>query len=62
MSEVKSFPKLDASSCYSQIKVDRESSNLLTFGTTIGRFRFERLLYSIHSASEIFHKTVLIII
>ena len=30
--------KLDASSSYWQVKVDRERSDLLTFGTTIGRF------------------------
>ena len=58
MSGAKYFLKLDASSGYCQIKVDRESSNLLTFGTTIGRFRFKQLLYDIHSASEVFQKTV----
>ena len=58
MSGAKYFSKLDASSGYWQIKVDRESSNLLTFGTTIGRFCFKRLPYGIHSASEVFQKTV----
>ena len=58
MSGAKYFSKLDASSGYWQIKVDRESSNLLTFGTSIGIFRFKRLPYSIHSASEVFQKTV----
>ena len=42
MSGAKYFSKLDDSSGYWQIKVDRESSNLLNFGTTIGRFRFKR--------------------
>ena len=41
MSGATYFSKLDASSRYLQIKVHRESSNLLTFGTTIGRFRFK---------------------
>ena len=45
MSGAKYFSKLDANSGYWQIKVDRESSNLLTFGTTIGRFQFKRLPY-----------------
>ena len=60
MSGAKYFSKLDASSGYWQIKVDRESSNLLTFGTTIGRFRFKRLpyAYGIYSVSEFFQKTV----
>ena len=55
----KYFSKLDASSGYWQIKVDRESSNLLSFGKTIGRFHFKRLPYGIHSASEVFQRTVL---
>ena len=41
-----------------KLKVDRESSNLLTFGTTIRRFCFKRLPYGIHSASEVFQKIV----
>ena len=52
----KYFLKLDASSGYWQIKVDRESSKLLTFGTSIGRIRFKRLPYGMHSASEVFQK------
>ena len=56
------FSKLDASLGYWQIKVDRGSLNLLTFGTTIFRFRFKRLPYGIHSASEVFQKTFLSII
>ena len=46
--------KLDTSSSYWQIKVDEQSSNLLTFGTPSGRYRFKRLPYGIHSASEVF--------
>ena len=52
----KYFSKLDVSSGYWQIKVDKESSNLLSFGTPIVRFRFKRLPYCIHSASEVFQK------
>ena len=62
MSGAKYFSKLDASSGYSQIKVDGESSNLLTFGTTIVRFRFKRLPYGTHSTSKVFQKTVSAII
>ena len=58
----KYFSKVDASSNYWLSKVDKESSNLLTFGTTIGRFRFKQLPYGIRSASELFQKTVLSII
>ena len=49
MLKAKYFSKLYANSSYWQIKVDRESSNLLNFGTTIGRFRFKRLRYGIHT-------------
>ncbi len=48
------FTKLDASSGYWQIKVDKESSKLLTFNTPFGRYRFLRLPYGVHSASEVF--------
>lgn len=52
------FTKLDASSGYWQIKVDDESSKLLTFATPFGRYRFKRFLFGIHSASEIFQQTI----
>ena len=48
------FTKLDASNGYRQIPVDNESSDLLTFATTFGRYKFKRMPYGIHSASEIF--------
>ena len=50
--------KLDASSGYWQIKVDQESSKLLTFNTPFGRYRFLRLPYGVHSASEVFQASV----
>ena len=58
MSGEKYFSKLDASSSYWQIKVDRESSNLLTFDKIIGRFHFKRLPHGMHSISEVFQKTL----
>ena len=48
------FSKLDASLGYWQIKVDKESSHPLTFGTTLGRYHFKRLPYRIHSLSKVF--------
>ena len=48
------FTKLDASDGYWQIPVDNESSDLLTFATTFGRYKFKRMPYGIHSVSEIF--------
>ena len=51
ISEVSCFLELDYSSGYLQMKTDKESLNLLDF-------RFNQLSYDIHSASEVFHKTV----
>ena len=46
--------ELDTSSGYWQIKVDDATSNLLAFLTPKGRYKFKRLPFGIHSASEIF--------
>ena len=43
MSGASSFSKLDASSGYWLIKVHKQSSTLLEFGTPSGRYRFKRL-------------------
>ena len=53
MAGAKYFTKLDASNAFWQVQLDDESSRLLTFNTHIGRFRFLRMPYGIHSASEI---------
>ena len=52
------FTKLDASSDYWQIKVDEESSKLLTFSTPLGRLRFKRSPYGIHGTSEVFPQDI----
>ena len=54
MKGTKYFTKSDASSGYWQIKVDEESSKLLTFATPFGRYKYKRLPFGIHSASEVF--------
>ena len=58
MSDAKYFSKLDASNGYWQIKVDKESSKLLTFNTPYGRHRFKRLPFGILSAGEVFQKKI----
>lgn len=50
------FSKLDAFSGFWQITLDDESSDLCTFSTPWGRYRFLRLPFGICSAPEIFHK------
>ena len=47
---------------YWQIKVDKQSSNLLTFGTLSDRYRFERLPCEIYSPTEVFQRQVTSII
>ena len=58
MHSAKSFTKLDASSGCRQIKVDEESSKLLTFSTPFGRLRFNRLLNEMHGAREVFQQDI----
>ena len=56
------FSKLDAFSGYWQIKEDEESSHLLLFCTSLGRYHFKRLFYRIYSASEVFQREITSII
>ena len=52
------FSKLDASSGYWQVRVNDDSYDLPNFGTPFGRYRFKRLPFRIHSASEVFQAKV----
>ena len=58
MSGTKFFSKMDASAGYWQIKLDEDSANLLAFNTPFGRYRFMRMAFGIHSASEVFSKRI----
>ena len=58
MKNAKIFSKLDVSSGYWQIKVDQESLKLLAFLTPRGRYKFNRMPFGIHSASEIFQAEI----
>ena len=58
MSDVKFFSKMDASAGYWQIKLDKDSVNLLAFNTPFGRYRFMRMPFGIHSASDVFSKRI----
>ena len=62
MSGANYFSKMDASSGYWQIKVDEETANMLAFLTPRGRYKFKRLPFGIHSASEIFLAEIAMII
>ena len=58
LSDAKYFSVLDATSGYWQIKLDEDSSLLTTFNTPFGRYRFTRMPFCIHSAQEVFQKTM----
>ena len=50
----KVFSTIDASSGFWQIKLDAESSRLVTFNSPFGRYKFLRLPFGINSAPEVF--------
>ena len=43
---------------YWQICADKESSKLFTFNSPFGRYKFNRLLFGVHYASEVFQADV----
>ena len=53
------FTKADLSSGYWHVKLDDASSDLTTFQTCFGRYRWLRLPFGLSSAAEIFQKKVL---
>ena len=53
MSGAKVSSKLDASSGYWQICVDKESSKLLTFNSSFGRYKFNRFPFGVHHAKDV---------
>ena len=56
LSKAKVFTVLDAKSGFWQIKLDEESSMLITFKTPFGRFRWLRMPFGICSAPEEFQR------
>ena len=50
------FSILDANNGFWTVPLDEESSELCCFNTPFGRYKFMRLPFGIHSASEVFHK------
>ena len=58
MTGARHFSKLETSSGYWHIKIDTESSKLLTFATPFGRFCLKRLPYGILNASGSFQSDI----
>ena len=59
LSNSKYFTKVDLSSGYWHIKLDKKSSFLTTFQINFGRFRWLRLPFGLSVSSEIFQKKLL---
>ncbi|XP_015510927.1 uncharacterized protein K02A2.6-like [Neodiprion lecontei] len=59
MRRAKFFSKLDAKSGFYQIKLDRQSQELTTFITPLGRYAFKRLPFGINSAPDLFAEVFL---
>ena len=57
-SDAEYYSVLDATSGCWQIELDEESSLLTTFNTPFGRYRLTRIPFDIHSAQEVFQKTM----
>lgn len=58
VSGAKFFSTVDCSNGFWQIKLDSTSSDLCTFNTPFGRYKFLRMPYGISSAPEVFTKTI----
>ena len=54
MSNAKVFSVLDANSGFWQVQLDHESSQLCTFNSPFGRYKFKRLPFGISSAQDVF--------
>lgn len=52
----KYFSTLDCKHSFWQMKLSRESTDLCTFNTAFGRYKFLRVPFGISSVSEVFHK------
>lgn len=56
LSGARYFSTLDCKHSFYQLKLNDESTDLCTFNTAFGRFKFLRMPFGISSASEVFHK------
>lgn len=56
LSGAKYFSTLDCKQSFWQTRLHKESTDLCTFNTIFGRYKFLRMPFGISSASEVFHK------
>lgn len=58
MPNAKIFSKIDCTSSFWQLGLDRESSKLCTFNTPFGRYRYCRLPFGVKCASELYQSVM----
>ena len=56
LDNAKVFTKVDLQSCYWHYTLDEDSSNMTTFVTPFGRYKWMRLPFGFNASSEIFQK------
>ena len=56
--QAKVFSKFDVSSGFWQLQLNEQSSELTTFSTPFGRYKFNRLHFGISSTPEVFQKAM----
>lgn len=57
LADAKIFSSLDANAGFWQIPLSEKSTDLTTFNTPYGRYKFLRMPFGISSAPEIFHRS-----
>ena len=58
MPNAKYFSVLDASLGFWQVSLDAESTNICTFNTPFGRYKFKRLPFGLSSSQDVFQKVM----
>ena len=58
LNQAKIFSKLDLTSGYHQLELDKDSRYITTFSTHVGIYQYKRLNFGISSASEVFQEAI----
>ena len=58
LNQAKIFSKLDLTSGYHQLELDKDSRYITTFSTHVGIYQYKRLNFGISSASDVFQEAI----
>lgn len=58
LNSAKIFRKLDLTTGYHQLELDKDSKYIITFSTFFGTYQYKRLNFEILSASEVFQEAI----